>query len=178
MNFWSNTVLRALLVATPIFSQEMALETDPRVGKNQILVWVAMDASKQAISQRFGKPRMATEFGVDFQTWQYQIAEGDHDDASHQLVFRKSSNQLVSITRNYEPQQTVAAFFPESKSKAYRTKGPTPFSILVRRLEDGSILLAPGISKPDEPAGQLMLIRESELRHFYPWLAEQLAGEK
>lgn len=176
MNFRSTLVSGALLLAAPVFSQHrMAASPDPQWGKNHELVWVSMDDSKAKLAQVLGKPRMSAEFGVDFQTRQYQIADGDHDDFSHQLVFRKSTGKLVSITRNYEPQVNVSAFFPKKESATYKMEGATPYNVLVRRMADGSLLLAPGLTKPDEPAGQLMLMRESELRHFYPWLADLLA---
>ena len=49
------------------------------------------------------------------------------------------------------------------------------FSIRVRRLSGGRLLMAIGTSKPGQTTGQLVLMRESELTHFYPWLEEQLA---
>ena len=145
MNLASTLVIGALLIAAPVFSQHRVVASpDPQLGKNQ------------------------EEFGIDFQTWQYQIADGDHDDFSHQLVFRKSTGKLVSITRNYEPQINVSAFFPKKDSATYKMEGSPSYNVLLRRMNDGSLLLAPGLAKPDEPAGQLMLMRESELRHFYP----------
>ena len=175
MNLASTLVIGALLIAAPVFSQHRVVTSpDPQLGRNQELLWVSMDDSKSKLAQLLGKPRMSAEFGIDFQTWQYQIADGDHDDFSHQLVFRKSTGKLVSITRNYEPQINVSAFFPKKDSATYKMEGSPSYNVLLRRMNDGSLLLAPGLAKPDEPAGQLMLMRESELRHFYPWLAEQL----
>lgn len=133
--------------------------------------------SKEKILKLFGPPKTATHFGNDFQSWQYQIGEGDHDDFSHQVVFRKSSGELVSFTRNYESPQKMLAFFPiaESKAYAYIEAGKPDYPMLVRSLPDGRLLLAVGISKPQQTTTQMVVMRQSELRYFYPWLQKQLA---
>ena len=46
--------------------------------------------------------------------------------------------------------------------------------MLVRSLPDGRLLLAIGISKPQQTTTQLVVMRQSELRYFYPWLEKLL----
>ena len=171
----------ALLYAAPLFSQKAPVPgPDPRLDANRRLIWLSVNDSKPKVAQVMGRPRMRTEFGADFQSWQYQIGEGDHDDSSHLIVFRKSTGAFVSITRNYEPQRNVAAFFPEKESSIhiYQTPDGVPFSILVRKLDSTGLLLAPGLSHREQLSGQLMLIHKSELQHFYPWLAKQIADDE
>ena len=150
----------ALLPAVPLFSQDQEMA--------RIL---SLD-TKEKVFKQFGKPKATAEFGGDFQSWQYQFDVGDHDDFSHQVVFRKSTGALVSFSRNFEVPRTVKAFFPETESKPffYKEDGKPDFPILARRLSRGRVLLAVGISKGTQPTMQLVLMRETELRHFYPWL--------
>lgn len=159
------TLLMALHFAAPLFSEEDEMSR------------ILLADTRGKILKLFGPPKAAVEFGEDFQSWQYQIGEGDHDDFSHQIVFRKSTGDLVSFTRNFANPRKVLAFFPVEKSKAYVFKdaGKPDYPMLVRSLTDGRLLLAVGISKPQQVTTQMVVMRQSELRYFYPWLEKQLA---
>jgi hypothetical protein len=150
----------ALLFAAPLFSQSE-------------LQWFLLTETRDDVARKMGPPKMIAEFGTDFESWQYQIGEIDHDDFSHFLVFRKSDKRLISITRNYETEQNVDDLFPEKETTSHRHDG---FSVRVRRLTGDRVLMALGASKPGQRVGQVMLIRQAELRHFYPWLFEQLTS--
>ncbi len=162
------TFLMALHFAAPLFSEEDEMAR------------ILLADTKQKILKLYGPPKAAVEFGNDFQSWQYQIGEGDHDDFSHHVVFRKSTGALVSFTRNYESPRKVGAFFPTAKSKAYAFQevGRPDYPMLVRSLPDGRLLLAIGISKPQQTTTQLIVMRQSEIRYFYPWLERQLTENK
>ena len=54
-----------------------------------------------------------------YRSWQYQIGEVEHDDFSHALVFRKSDGKLVSVTRTYNPERNVDAFFPPGETTVH-----------------------------------------------------------
>ena len=120
---------------------------------------------------------MVADFGA-YRSWQYQIGEVEHDDFSHALVFRKSDGKLVSVSRNYDPERNVDVFFPASETTVrwFRAAGQADFAMRVRRLRGGRVLIAVGTSKPGQSTGQVVLMRESELRHFYPWLEADFAG--
>lgn len=164
------TLAWALLTAAPIFSQP-PVWSDPRVSKRDIR-WFRLTENPLDVRNLLGQPSMVAEFG-DYRSWQYKLGEGDHDDFSHTLVFRKSDGRLVSISRNYNPERNVDALFPaKSTSVSWRpVTGQPDFPMMVRRLSNGRVLIGVGISKPGQPTGQIVLIREDELSHFYPWLA-------
>jgi hypothetical protein len=100
----------------------------------------------------------------------------DEHDFSHQLVFRKTDNQLISVTRNYEPERNVDQWFPPAETTVhfYPDANKPQYSVRLRHLSGGRILMAMGTSKAGDTTGQIVLIRESELRYFHPWLFEQL----
>ena len=104
----------------------------------------------------------------------------EHDDFSHQIVFRKSNQTLVSITRNFDPEWNVDVWFSVAKTTTHNYPNPQrpEFSMRVRRLNDDAVLIAMSSSKPGQPTMQIMLIRISELKHFLPWLYEQLQATK
>lgn len=164
-------LLGALLSAAPVFSQAMA---DPHIKGGQF-VWFTLSESRAELTTALGRPAVVADFGHDFVSWQYQLGNIDHHDFSHQVVMRRDG-AIVSITRNYEPERNVDALFPENETTTheYAVDGKPQFSVRVRRLSGGRLLLAMGVSKPGQKTYQLMLIRESEVRYFHPWLAEQL----
>jgi hypothetical protein len=167
-------LLGALLSAAPVFSQQ-ALWSDPQLSADGIK-WFQLGESESDVRKSLGQPSMVTDFG-EYRSWQYQIGAVEHDDFSHALVFRKSDGQLVSVSRTYNPERGVDAFFPPSETTVhwFREAGQPDFPMRVRRLRGGRILIAVGTSKPGQTTGQLVLIRETELAHFYAWLAEDLA---
>lgn len=170
----SVVLLGALLFTGPLFS-EYRPAADPRIEDGKIL-WFELTETKADVAKMLGQPRAAGDFANDFSSWQYQIDNLDHDDFSHQLVFRKSTGRLISVTRNYDPERNVDLFFPESETKTYyfpNEKKPE-FSIRVRRLGNGRLIMAMGTSKPGQVTGQILLIQQSELPPVYPWLYDQL----
>jgi hypothetical protein len=172
----SRTVLfiGALLSAAPLFSQ-LPAAADPQL-RNGELRWFLLSETKDQIARALGPPTLVAGFGQDFLSWQYQIGDVDHDDFSHQVVFRNSSREIVSITRNYEPERNVDELFPgpETTVHHFPDASKSQFSLRLRRLSGGRVLMAMGTSKPGQLTGQLVLMRESELRVFYPWVAQQL----
>jgi len=167
-------LLGALLSAAPVFSQQ-ALWSDPRVGPDG-WKWFELVEHEAEARQHLGQPAMVADFG-EYRSWQYQIGEVEHDEFSHVLVFRKSDGVLVSITRNYNPERGVDAFFPATETSVhwFHRSGQADFPMRVRKLPGGGVLIAVGISRPGQTTGQLVLMRTSELQHFYPWLEEDLS---
>jgi hypothetical protein len=158
-----------LLVAASVWGQ--SLWTDPIVRPGQAEpLWFRLTETRDEVGALLGKPAQVAEFGAGFYSWQYQIASG-HEDYSHYAVFRKSDGKLISITREYDPQRNVDGLFPEAETKVCVFEGPgPPYSARVRRLSGGRVLMAMGVSKAGQVTGQLVLIRESELKNFYPWV--------
>src|SRR5882672_2389452 len=107
----------ALLSAALLLSQSRpAPEPQLRDGE---LIWFTLRESKEEITRALGRPTMVADFGEDFRSWQYQLGDIDHHDFSHQLVFRKSSGALISVTANFDPERNVDALFPEKETAAY-----------------------------------------------------------
>ncbi len=159
-------LIGALLVQAPLFSQIPAL-AGPQL-RNGEIQWFNLTESKNEIRRALGPPLLAAAFGDDFESWQYRFGEGvDHDEFTHYLVFRKSTGQLISVTRNDPEDPNVDPFFPRTRTETYCTSstGAPPFCVRVRRLSGGRLLIS---------TGQLVLIRQSELAHFYPWLSPKL----
>lgn len=170
-------ILGTLLTAASLFSQ-VHPGPDPQI-KDGTLRWFNMSETREQVAEALGQPRMVAAFGSDFVSWQYQIGISDLHEFSHQIVFRKSTGELVSITRNYEPEINVDLFFPDEQTKVHRfTAKNADFSVRVRRLPGKVLLMAMGSSKTGDKTGQIVLIRESEVRFFHTWLAEQLGASK
>lgn len=163
-----------LLGAVSLFSQAPSPPAaDPQVTDGE-LQWFSLEETPEEIAQALGAPRLTAPF-ADFVSWQYQIGVEDHHEFSHQLVFR-TDGKLVSITRNYETERIVDEWFPLDATEVYSylDAEKRAFYISVRRLSRGRLLLGIGISAPGQKTGQIVLIKESELRYFYAWLSERL----
>ena len=170
-------IVAALLFAVPLLAQNNS--ANPQV-KNGEVVWFSINDSKQQILKSLGQPAITASFGLDFESWQYRLGSTDHDDFSHLVVFRKSDQTLVSVTRNFDPERTVDDIFPAAKSIVYfypNAQKPE-YAVRVRKLPGGAVLMAMGISKQGQLTGQVVLMRAAELKHFYPWLFDQLKDTK
>lgn len=158
------------LATAPLFAQTPA---DPALREGR-LIWLHLKESRQEIARLLGPPALTADFGKDFQSWQYRIGDGDHDDSSHILIFRKSTGALVSVTRNFSPERTVDEFFPPAQWQTYSSEfNGVRYSVRVRILPEGKLLLAMGTAKAGQPTGQLILVSDTELPNLFPWIAEQ-----
>jgi hypothetical protein len=167
-----------LVSATLLFPQSPAA-ADPRERDGKLL-WFELSERPEEVAAVLGRPANVVDFGLNFQSWQYQIGNVDHHEFSHELVFRKPGSTLISVTRNYEPEENVDRLFPPAQTRTYHyaDEGRPQYSVRVRRLSAGTLLMAMGTSAPGQKTGQIVLIRESELRFFHPWLFEQLTERK
>lgn len=121
---------------------------------------------------------MVARFGDDFESWQFQLDGDDAHEYSHQVVFRVSNRTVVSVTRNWEQPRRFDALFPERDTRFYRYSNHSDqaFSVAVRRLSGGRLLMAMGLAGPGATANQIVCIRETELPFFFPWLAPLVGG--
>jgi len=157
-----------LMAAAPGYSQAFA---DPQV-KDGKVVWFQLNEDRDQVGALLGKPVLVSETGKAFYSWQYQIDSTD-EDYSHYAVFRKSDGKLISVTRQYGTERDVEALFPASETvvASFPDAVKPTFKMRVRHLSGGRLLMAAGTGK----TGQLILIRESELGNFYPWIQVQIA---
>ena len=111
----------ALLGGAPLFSQpERSVEPEVVQGR---FVWFRLTETKEEVASVMGAPRLSTDFGADYHSWQYRDKDADHDDFSHSLIFRRSTWRLVAVTRTYPREVDVDRLFPESETKSYCRPG-------------------------------------------------------
>lgn len=152
-------LLGALLFAAPVFSQQ-----------DEILNFQLTETRAQ-VQQKMGHPALVSPFG-EFESWQYQIGVEDNHEFSHILLFRVSTGELLSLTRNWEAERTVDELFPEAETQTYYYPDAEhrEYGVRVRRVGGGRVLMAMGSAQAGQLTGQVVLIRESELSVFHPWL--------
>jgi hypothetical protein len=152
-------LIGALLLAAPVFSQE----TD--------ILSFRLNETRAAVLERLGKPAVIMPAG-EYESWQYQIGVHDNHEFSHVLLFRISTGELISVTRNWEEERPVDEWFPavETRVHYYPDDSHPEFGVRVRRMSGGRVLIAMGAPKAGQPTGQVLMIRESELPQFQPWL--------
>jgi hypothetical protein len=154
----------ALFLAAPVFSQ-----ADPQVkGKN--IRWFSLREDRAGILKILGPAKTENSFGQDFQSLQFQIAGGDTHEFSHQVVLRRSTGAVVSVTRTWDEPRRLDALFPARRTQFVQTPDGS-FTVAVRRLSGGRVLVAPGVSGPETPGHQIVLIAEAEIAAFFPFLA-------
>ncbi|MDX2151535.1 MAG: hypothetical protein SFV54_12430 [Bryobacteraceae bacterium] len=163
-------LLGALLTAAPLFSERLP-GRDPRVEKGQV-IWFLLTESREQVAKAMGPPSVVSEIG-QYVSWQYMGGDVDHHEPSHTLIFRKADGVLAGVTRNYEPDRDVDALFPAKETSAHHFPNAEKpeMSLRLRRLPGGRVLIAIGSPKPGTPTPQLTLMREAELKIFYPWLS-------
>jgi len=159
-------LLTGVLATAPLFSASI----DPSL-KDGELKWFSLTETKAEVLQKVGPPANVTTFGSDFEGWQYHAGNTDHHEYSHYFVFRRSTGRLISVTRAYEEEQNVDALFPPAHTAVRRTADKL-WGARVCSLNGGRRLIAMGSTKPGERTSQLLLILDSELRYFHPWLAD------
>jgi hypothetical protein len=149
--------------------------SDPRF-QGGYLFWFSLDETPAQLIEKLGQPAQVGEMGPDFLIWQFQISIVDKHEFSHVICIRKRDNKIVSIARNYEFQENVDGLFPPKITEVHQwmQDGKPGFGVRLRRLSNGRLLLAMGSEKPGKPTSQILLIRESELGIFMPWLRDSL----
>ena len=155
-----------LLIAAPrIFPQPAPLQI------TEILRFT-LNESPQQIIRGLGRPVQVNDSDPNFRTWYYQTDTIDNHEHSHVLLFRQGNEQLVSVTRNYHYPVQVDALFPASKSTIHHwpdARHPQ-LSVQVREYSGDRVLIAMGVAKPGQPTTQLIVMRRSALKTFFPWL--------
>lgn len=152
-----------LLLAAPFF----AASSDAAK-----LLSFTLDETQADVARVLGRPAATFEQGAYF-VWQYFLIPGDTHDPSHILCFRRSDGKLVSVTRNSHEEQDVEALFPAGSWTVHLwpDKDKPQYGARSRRLGKDRVLVAMGSRKPGDPTRQLVLIRESAVPNFLPWLA-------
>jgi hypothetical protein len=186
-------IFGALLLAAPAFSQGARSENDApgfsqgarsqneasafSQGMPEITV-LQLTETRAQVAKVLGPPAKV-ESGGDFESWQYQVGVEDNHDFSHFILFRASTGELISATHNFEPAKPLDTLFPAAETRVYHYPNAEhpEFSVRLRKLDGGRFLLAMGSEKQGSPVAQLLLIRESELAHFYSWIIDQMPSK-
>jgi len=154
-----------LLAAPRVFPQSAPLQL------TEILRFT-LEESPQQIVRGMGRPVLVNDGDPNFRTWYYQTDTIDNHEHSHVLLFRQADQQLLSVTRNYHYPVQVEALFPAAKSTIHHwpdAKNPQ-LSVQVREYSGDRVLIAMGVAKPGQPTTQIIVIRRSALKIFFPWL--------
>ena len=153
--------LTALFAAGCLIAQPSGLDGF-RLGEN-----------KSEVARLLGAPKLISPFGAEFEGWQFQIGETEEGAFSHHAVFRKSDGKLISLARDYPEPIAVDSLFPPAESVTF--SGPGNWNVRVHPLGPHRYLLAMGVSRSGEKTTQIVLLDDTALRAFYPWLFEKLA---
>lgn len=158
-------VCGVLLLAAPRAFAETPLQVA------EILRFSLTETPAQII-RGMGQPAMVNDSDTLFRTWYFQTDVLDKHDHSHVLLFRKSDGRLLSVTRNYHVPIAVDALFPAGKSTIYHwpDAGKPQLSVQVREYDADRVLIAMGVARPGQTTSQVIVIRKSALRIFFPWL--------
>jgi hypothetical protein len=174
----------ALLAALPVFSQSPALHAP-----QSLLRW-SLEERPEQILRILGPPDHVDDTVKAYQSWQYEnVANEDRDDnspPSYILCLSTDGRGLISLARNFGSPQDVDSLFPPAETRVYHwsskegssnegsSNRAPQFSVRLRRLSEETLLIAMGTARPGERTTQLILIRQSALKLFMPWLSDQL----
>ena len=148
--------------------------------KVEELLRFTLNENPQQILTLLGRPSRIEDSAAGFQSWEYEFSgdeESDDNSPPAWLVcLTIPKREILSVTRNFDKPQEVDRLFTAAQTAAYYwpSKETPQFSVRLRQLSGGLLLLAMGTAKPKDRTTQLMLIRRSALKTFLPWLAEQL----
>jgi hypothetical protein len=164
-------------LALPLFSQSPA-----PAKKTHTILRFTLQEKPQDIFALLGHPNHVDDSSRSFVSWMWESADGEaHDDdnlpSAYILCLRAGDRHLLSVTRNFDEAQDVDDLFPATNTRSYYwpSKDAPQYSLRLREVDGGNLLLAMGVSRPGQRTTQLILIRRDALPVFMPWLAEQLA---
>ena len=152
----------------------------PQNTKIQELLRFSLNESPEQIVSLLGRPQRIDDSLAGYQSWQYEFsAVEENDDNSPPAWFvclNTSKRQVLSVTRNFDKPQNVDGILPASQTAVYHwpSKDTAQFSVRLRQLPGDVLLLAMGTARPGDRTTQIILIRQSALKTFMPWLAEEL----
>ena len=144
------------------------------------LLRYSLEETPEQLTRGLGRPAQTGEGSPGYFTWYYKTDVLDQHDFSHLLVFQKADGKLASVTRNFHTPVNVYALFPARSSRTHfwpSEKDPQ-WAVRVRLLGEDRVLLAMGVKQEGDTTTQVVVMRRSALRSFFPWLHEQLGGKR
>jgi hypothetical protein len=154
--------LLALLVSTQSNTSKPGIE----------LLGFDLNETPSDVVSRFGQPDGVDDSLPNYISWFFKLGAQDEHDYGYILCFRRSDRGLVSVTRNFEPEAVVDHLFPTGSFdvRHWPSDENPQFSVRVRALSGGRLLIAMGSVEEGKPCGQLILIQSSVVPIFFPWL--------
>lgn len=158
----SGLLFWGLLLAAPAFSAN---------GDASGLLTFTLEETRTDVARMLGRPAATFDQG-GYVVWHYYLIPGETHDPSHIVCFRQSDGRIVSVTRNAHDEENVEALFPAGSwtARSWPDEEKPQYGARTRRIGKDRILVAMGSRKAGEPTRQLILIRESAIPFFFPWL--------
>jgi hypothetical protein len=161
----------ALVVIALLFSQEVRGAEDRSAPP---LLQFTLHESVTDIGNRLGSDAHSVrERGF----WVLEFGE-DHNDLGYEwtFYFDQPSGELLSVTHNVSPAVNVQPFFPASETHyhQYRQMGSQSMNAISRILPGDRVLIAIGADTRNSTCSQMIMMRRSVLKRFYPWIAAGL----
>jgi hypothetical protein len=94
-----------------------ASQTEPAKPGSELLGFTLHETMDQIVS-RLGAPDKVDDSGRHYTSWFYTSASDRHDSA-YILVIRREDGKLVSLTRNFDPEENIDQLFPEKTSSIH-----------------------------------------------------------
>ncbi len=158
-----------LLLAGPRLFSQTAPAAPLQVAE---ILRYTLEETQAQIARGMGRPAQVNDADPVFLTWHYQTDLIDVHEPTHVLLLRKTTGKLVSVTRNYHYPVNVDVLFPAGKSSIHHwpdAKQPQ-LSVQVREYAGDRVMIAMGVAKPGQTTTQLIVMRRTALRTFFPWL--------
>jgi hypothetical protein len=136
------------------------------------LLGFTLDETPDRLTALLGRPDGVDDSLPAYISWLFKAGARDEHDYGYILCFRRSDGKLVSVTRNFDPEENVDHLFPSGSFTVHHwpTAEKPHFSLRLRSLPGDRLLLAMGAPEQGRLCGQLILIDRSALPYFFPWL--------
>jgi hypothetical protein len=128
------------------------------------------------IAAKFGSDAHSVR-GNGFAVLEFGDDTTDHSDLGYEWVFYfdMPSAAMVSATHNSVAGASIKSYFPPTETRVHVYKnGSSTMSAISRILPGDRVLIAVGVANPESQCSQMVLIRRSALKRFYPWIAKDL----
>jgi hypothetical protein len=140
---------------------------------SELLGFTLNQTLSEVVSQ-LGTPEGVDDSLPNYVSWLFRGDARDEGDYGYIVCFRRSDNRLVSVTRNFEREEAVDHLFPEGSFAVHNwpSDDKPQFSVRVRALPGGRLLIAMGSGEAGKPCGQLVLIDREIAPFFFSWLTQ------
>jgi hypothetical protein len=138
------------------------------------LLGFTLNQTPSDVVAQLGPPEGVDDSLPNYVSWLFKGNARDERDYAYIVCFRRDDNRLVSVTRTFEKDEIVDHLFPDGSFTVHNwpSDDNPQFSVRVRTLSDGRLLLAMGSGQAGKPCGQLVLIDREMLPFFFPWITK------